>query len=63
MLRNAREKNNLTQGDVSKRLGITQAAVSQYEAGKRNLSLLALIELVNALDCSLLVKIKNEADD
>lgn len=35
MLRECREAAKLSQGDAAKKLAITQAAISQWEAGKR----------------------------
>lgn len=41
-LQKAREENGLSQGDLAKRLGCTQASLSNYELGKRRLYLVDL---------------------
>lgn len=46
-MKELREKNNLTQNDVSKILGITRPQYSLYETGKRNIPIKLLMKLAN----------------
>ncbi len=44
-IKELRLKNNLTQAEISKILGISQASYSLYERGKRDLSISVLLKL------------------
>ena len=52
-LREARRRRGLSQSEVSQSAGITQASLSNYETGKRELPLSTLMNLASALDVSL----------
>jgi transcriptional regulator with XRE-family HTH domain len=45
-----RLKNNLTQAQLAKKLGMDKAQVSRIENGKFNLTLATIIRIANALD-------------
>lgn len=51
-LRNLREQNNITQAQIADELGITQGAVSQWEAGATNPSLRTISRLATILNCT-----------
>lgn len=44
-IKELRIKNNLTQAEISKKLGISQASYSLYERGKQDLSISVLLKL------------------
>jgi predicted transcriptional regulator len=44
-----REKLNLTQGEMARRIGVKQPAISKLENGDRRLTLEALSEIITAL--------------
>jgi transcriptional regulator with XRE-family HTH domain len=48
-LRQLREKLNLTQGEMARRIGVQQPAISKLENGDRRLTLEALSEIITAL--------------
>ena len=48
LLREARTRAGLSQSDLARRAGVPQSVVSEYEAGKRQPSVLTLARLVNA---------------
>ncbi len=52
-LREARSRRGLSQSEVSQSAGITQASLSNYETGKRELPLSTILNLAAALDVSL----------
>ena len=52
-LREVRRKRGRSQADVSRSAGITQASLSNYETGKRELPLSTALNLAAALDVSL----------
>lgn len=52
-LRTFREKNNITQAQIADKLGITQGAVSQWEAGATNPSIATISKLAAILGCSI----------
>jgi len=52
-LRIIREKRNISQLQISVKLGISQESVSKYETGKAMPSSIVLIELADYLDCSI----------
>ena len=52
-LREARRRRGLSQSEVSQSAGITQASLSNYETGKRELPLSTILNLAAALDVSL----------
>jgi HTH-type transcriptional regulator / antitoxin HipB len=51
LLRQAREKAGISQRELGERLGCTQPAVSQAEAGGASLSIATLQRFADALDC------------
>ena len=54
LLRQVREESGLTQTEVAKALGATQAYVSKYELGERRLDLLDLSDVCDAVKIPLL---------
>jgi transcriptional regulator with XRE-family HTH domain len=48
-LRKLREKLNLTQGEMARRIGVKQPAISKFENGDRRLTLEALSQIITAL--------------
>ncbi|MXZ47031.1 MAG: helix-turn-helix transcriptional regulator [Chloroflexi bacterium] len=52
-LREARRRRGLSQSEVSQTAGITQASLSNYETGKRELPLSTMMNLAAALDVPL----------
>ena len=52
-LREERRRRGLSQSEVSRSAGITQASLSNYETGKRELPLSTVLNLAAALDVSL----------
>jgi transcriptional regulator with XRE-family HTH domain len=48
-LRKLREKLNLTQGEMARRIGVKQPAISKLKTGDRRLTLEALSEIITAL--------------
>ena len=46
---NYRIRNGLSQADLARMLGVTQAMVSKYESGEYNISLKAVIELLTKI--------------
>jgi len=50
LLRHARKKAGLTQVDLEKRLGNYKGYVSKYESGERQLTVMELIEIAEALE-------------
>ena len=53
LLRQARERAGLTQRELARRLGCTQPAISQAEAGHANLSVVTLQRFADALGCDI----------
>lgn len=51
-LRQLRDARGFSQAHVAAKLGVTGAAVSQYESGKRKLSILRARRLADALGCT-----------
>lgn len=51
-LRKLRDERSLTQTAVASMIGVTKAALSQYEAGKRKLPILRARSLAQALGCT-----------
>lgn len=49
-IRSARLARELSQVEVARRVGITQASLSNYESGKRNLTALNLLAICGVLD-------------
>lgn len=54
LLRQIRKERGLTQSEVAKALGATQAYISKYELGERRLDLLDLSEVCDATKIPLL---------
>ena len=52
-LRLLREKNNLSQKDLAKKLNISRQSISKWEQGISYPSILYLVPLTKILDCSL----------
>lgn len=52
-IRNAREKEGLTQAYLAERAGVTQAMLCQIERGTKNPSLQLGAEIARILNCSL----------
>lgn len=48
-----REARNMTQSELAKRMGVTPASVSLWEANKKNPALSNLFRLVCVLECSI----------
>lgn len=57
LLRQAREQAGITQRELAERLGCTQPAVSQAEAGGASLSVATLQRFADALGCELRLEI------
>ena len=51
-IKEVREAKNLTQFDLANASGLSQAAISQYEAGNIALELLPIIRLCDGLGCT-----------
>ena len=49
VLRDARKKQRVTQGDMAERLGNTQSFVSKCERGERRIDLVEFVEFAEAL--------------
>lgn len=49
VLRELRERLNLTQGEMAQRIGVKQPAISKLESGDRRLTLETLSEIIAAL--------------
>jgi transcriptional regulator with XRE-family HTH domain len=60
-LRKLREKLNLTQGEMARRVGVQQPAISKLENGDRRLTLEAFSEIITALggEWEITVKLPN----
>jgi transcriptional regulator with XRE-family HTH domain len=60
-LRKLRKKLNLTQGEMARRIGVKQPAISKLENGDRRLTLEALSEIITALggEWEITVKLPN----
>jgi len=52
-IREWRQRRELSQADVARRAGITQASLSNYENGKRDMPLSTLVGVASALNVSL----------
>ena len=59
LLLEARLKKHLTQGEVAKKAGTKQSAISRFESGTYNPSLSFLYKVADALDAELKVSVKN----
>ena len=57
LLRKARERAGVSQRELAERLGCTQPAISQLEAGGASLSIRTLQRVADALGCDLQVAI------
>ena len=57
-IRAVRKERGFTQGEIAKRLGISQQLISRIESGKENVSLLTLKKIVDGLGAKLIVDIK-----
>lgn len=58
MLMLKRINENLTQGQLAKKLGVKQPVISQFERGKFNPTIGFLKKFVRALNAELIIKIK-----
>lgn len=54
LLRRVRVEAKLTQAELAKMLGVTQARISKYEQGERRLDMLELKRICNALSLPLI---------
>lgn len=52
-IREWRQRRELSQADVARRAGVTQASLSNYENGKRDMPLSTLMGVASALNVSL----------
>ena len=57
-LREARQKNNITQQELSEKSGVNRTNIAKIENGKYNVSIDILSKICNALDCDIIVKSK-----
>ena len=57
-IRAVRREKGLTQGELAKRLGISQQIISRIESGNENISLLTLKKIVDSLSSELILDIK-----
>lgn len=55
-----RKKNNISQRDLAKKVGLTDSAICQYELGKRNPSIPILKKIAGVLNCTVDDLIKEE---
>lgn len=51
-LRDLREQNGMTRAEVAKALGVSYQAISNYEAGRRSISVEQIIPLAELYDCN-----------
>lgn len=54
----ARQKNNITQQELSEKSGVNRTNIAKIENGKYNVSIDILSKICNALDCDIIVKSK-----
>ncbi|MFI5345994.1 MAG: helix-turn-helix domain-containing protein [Elusimicrobiota bacterium] len=54
----ARQKENLTQGQLAKAIGTTQSAISRIEGADQNLTLATLSKIADALHSELVVRLQ-----
>lgn len=52
-IRRQRQKRKMTQTELAERIGVRQAAISEYESGEKVPGVENLIRLADALNCSL----------
>ena len=52
MIRDYRLRKGLTMKELGELVGLTESAISLYEKGKRNITFERLLQLSEALDCS-----------
>lgn len=51
-LKEIRERNNLSQRELAKRIGASSQSINQIESGKRSMSIDTLLKVIDVLDCS-----------
>lgn len=51
-IRRWRQLNSMTQADLADAVGVTQATLSHYETGKRDISVAILLGIADVLDVS-----------
>ena len=51
-LRDLRKQNKMTVAEVAKALGVSDRAVGNYEAGRRNMSLESVLKMTSLYDCT-----------
>lgn len=56
-MKKEREEKNLTQMDLSKISGITRSTISKIETGNRNVSIGKLIQIANAMNMNLEIRL------
>lgn len=52
-IRRQRQKRKMTQTELAEKIGVRQAAISEYESGEKIPGVENLIRLADALNCSL----------
>ena len=52
-IRDIRQAKGMTQQDLASRLGVNQSMISDYEAGKVELSLTKAVKIADILECEL----------
>lgn len=65
-LKEIREKRNISQSELARRIGLKPQSINQYESNKRQMSLETLLKVIKILDCSadeLLDIKKNKRDE
>lgn len=55
-IKNLRKQSGLTQAVLAQKLGISQQVISRVESGRDNVSLLTVKQIVEALDCKVMVQ-------
>ncbi len=59
-LKTIRKEKGFTQKDIALSLGVTETAISQYESGKRNPSILVIEDLAKALGVAVQTLVSEE---
>lgn len=56
-LKEERERKNLTQSDISNISGLSRTTISKIETGNRNVSIDKLIQIANAMDMNIEIRL------
>ena len=56
-LKEERERKNLTQNDISHISGLSRSTISKIETGNRNVSIDKLIQIANAMDMNIEIRL------